>query len=279
MSLKNILNYNLIKTEDFTLTIYHLVIVLLVLLVTKLIIMGIKRVLIMQSKRKNIDIGKSYAFIQLIKYFLWILAIIIAFDTIGLKITILLAGSAALLVGLGLGLQQIFQDFVAGISILFEGTLKVDDVVEIEGEIVGKVTEIGLRTSKIETRDNIIMIVPNSRFINDNVINWSHSQRKTRFNVSVGVAYGSDVDKVRNILVNCAEKHPDVVKSPKPFVKFTDFGESSLDFQLLFWTSKTFEVEKIKSDLRFMIDAGFRENGVTIPFPQRDVHIIPPVEK
>ncbi|NBC83191.1 MAG: mechanosensitive ion channel [Bacteroidetes bacterium] len=276
--LKELLNIALINTENFTLTVYHLFIVALILIATQIIILGIKRVMILQSKRKGVDFGKSHAVYQLIKYLLWVLAIIISMDTIGLKITILLAGSAALLVGLGLGLQEIFQDFVAGISILFEGTLKVNDIVEIEGGIVGKVKEIGFRTSKIETRDNIIMIVPNARFINDNVINWSHSNQTTRFYVQVGVAYGSDIQKVERILIECAIEHEDILSEPAPFVKFVDFGNSSLDFQLLFWTGKTFVVEKIKSDLRFMIDRKFRENNVTIPFPQRDVHIIPPKE-
>lgn len=278
MELKEIFNFELITTKDFTLTVYHLFIVTLILLATRLLLFSIQNIMARQAQKKDIEFGKSQALYQLIKYFLWILAILIAVDTMGFKITILLASSAALLVGLGLGLQQIFQDFIAGITILFEGTLKVHDVVEIEGGIVGKVKEIGLRTSKIETRDNIVMIVPNSRFVNENVINWSHSQKHTRFHVEVGVAYGSDVQKVKKILIECGIEHVDILSKPEPFVKFNDFGNSSLDFQLLFWTYKTFEVEKIKSDLRFMIDQKFRENNIRIPFPQRDVHIIPPDE-
>jgi small-conductance mechanosensitive channel len=179
-----------------------------------------------------------------------------------------------LLVGLGLGLQQIFQDFISGITLIIEGTLKVGDIVEMIDEEVGRVKEISMRTSKIETRDNIILIVPNSKLINDVVINWSHIEKKTRFNVDVGVAYGSDVNLVKEILLACAGNHNQIFSSPEPRVRFTDFGNSSLDFQLLFYTNETFRVEDIKSDLRFQIDEAFRKNKVRIPFPQRDVHLI-----
>jgi small-conductance mechanosensitive channel len=185
----------------------------------------------------------------------------------------LIAGSAALLVGIGLGIQQIFNDIASGLFILFERNLKVNDVVQIEENIIGRVLSIGLRTSKLETRDNIIMIIPNSKFISDNVINWSHIEVKTRFKVEIGVAYGSDVELVKNVLLECAKQHKDITNKPQPFVRFNDFGDSSLDFQLFFWTRKAFRVENIKSDLRFQIDIEFRKNDIIIPFPQTDVHL------
>jgi small-conductance mechanosensitive channel len=195
-------------------------------------------------------------------------------DTVGIKITFLLASSAALLVGLGLGLQQLFQDFVSGITLLIEGTVKVGDIVETANGEVGQVDEINLRTSKLRTRDNIILIVPNSALIISPVINWSHIEQTTRFSVKVGVAYGSDVEKVTELLLMCTNEHKKIVKKPAPHVFFKDFGNSSLDFELLFYTNETFRVERIKSELRYAIDKAFRENNITIPFPQRDVHII-----
>lgn len=274
MTLKEFLNYSLLETKDFSVTVYEILAVVFILLVSTVIIRILKKIFRKREKNKLLDRGKGYAIFQILKYIIWVTAILASLETIGLKITLFLAGSAALLVGLGLGLQQIFQDIMSGVAILFEGTLKVDDVVEIEGGIVGKVLEIGLRTSKIETRDNIIMIIPNSKFVTDNVINWSHMEMKTRFCVDVGVAYGSDVDKVTRLLFECGNGHERVSSSPKPFVRFKNFGESSLDFQLFFWTDHTFEVENIKSDLRYRIDKAFRSNNVQIPFPQRDVHII-----
>ena len=165
---------------------------------------------------------------------------------------------------------------MSGVAILFEGTLKVGDIVEIRDEIIGKVIEVGLRTTKIDTRDNIVMIIPNSKFVTDIVINWSHMEKKTRFRVEVGVAYGSDVEKVTKILLQYADNHSNISTSPKPFVRFKNFGESSLEFQLLFWTTDTFSVENIKSQIRYKINAAFKVQGVQIPFPQRDIHIKSP---
>ena len=275
MKFKEILEYSLVNTENFNITVYNFVATIFILLITRVLIGVIHKVF---KKRiytnNNIEFGKSHSIYQLIKYFLWVIAIVLSLETIGIKITFLLAGSAALMVGLGLGLQQVFKDIVSGLFLLFEGNLKLNDVVELDEGEIGKVKQINFRTTKIETRDNIILVVPNSKFIDGNVINWSHIQKRTRFYVKVGVAYGSDVELVKNVLMECAGKHKDISKTPKPFVRFSDFGSSSLDFQIYFWTDRSFEVENIKSDLRFEIDQRFRENKIQIPFPQRDVHII-----
>ena len=273
MTLKEFLNRIIVQTKDFDVTVYEVLTVLLILLFTYVFIRILRRIIQRREKSKLFDPGRSHAILQIIKYILWITAILISLQTFGIKLTLLLAGSAAILVGLGLGLQQIFQDIMSGIAILFEGTLKVGDIVEIQDDIVGRVVEIGLRTSKIETRDNIIMIVPNSKFFTDIVINWSHMEKRTRFHINVGVAYGSDVEKVTRILLECAERHKKISHTTKPFVRFKDFGDSSLDFQLFFWTTETFQVESIKSEIRYEINASFKQQGVQIPFPQRDIHI------
>ena len=178
-----------------------------------------------------------------------------------------------MLVGLGFGLQQIFNDFVSGLILLFEGTIKVGEVVEVEG-IVGRVIRIGLRTSELETRDNIMMLIPNSMFTSEKVINWSHNLQFTRFRVKIGVAYGSDTKLVKNVLLACADEHTFITKKPQPRVRFREFGDSSLNFELLFFSDNMFRIESVKSDIRFMIDQKFRANDIQIPFPQRDLHII-----
>ncbi len=274
MTLKEFFSYTLVETKEYDIVVYEILAILLVLLIASIIIRVLKRIFRNQENNKVFDSGRSHAILQIIRYVLWITAIFISFEIINIKLTLLLAGSAALLVGLGLGLQQIFQDIMSGIAILFEGTLKIGDVVEIQDDLVGVVKEIGLRTSKIETRDSIIMIIPNSKFVSENVINWSHMDKKTRFKVEVGVAYGSDIQKVKRTLLECANSHEKVSSFPDSFVRFKDFGDSSLQFQLLFWTTHIFNVEDIKSDLRYSINAAFLENGIHIPFPQRDVHII-----
>ncbi len=224
-------------------------------------------------QKKGIDTGKGHTIFQILKYFIWVLTIVIILSSFGLSVTVLLAGSAALFVGLGFGLQSLFNDFVSGLIILFEGSIRVNDVVELENGIIGKVKEIGLRTSKVLTRDNIINIIPNNNFVGKNVINWTYSEQRTRFKVDVGVAYGSDVRLVEKILIDCAKQHEKIHTFPPPFVYFTDFGDSSLNFSLFFWMDDAFWVEKIRSDLRFEINDKFKEFNIEIPFPQRDLHI------
>lgn len=217
------------------------------------------------------DKGTIYSVFQIARYVLWIFAITLILESIGLSINFLIASSAALLVGVGLGLQNIFKDIISGVMLLFDRAVEVGNVIELDG-VVGRVLQIGLRTSKIQTREHIVLIIPNSKFIEEYVINWSAMDEHTRFSVQVGVAYGSDVKLVRKVLLDVANKEERIVQEPKPFVRFTNFGESSLDFEVFFWTSHNFIVENIKSDLRFVIDAAFRQNNITIPFPQRDVH-------
>jgi len=271
-----LLNYKIIETENFTFSLGTISLIVLIYIVTKVLLFGLKRFLNRIFEKRGIDRGRRFAMIKLIQYFVWTFALIFMLQSVGFQITILLAGSAALLVGLGLGLQQIFQDLVSGIFILIEGTIQRDDVIEIDG-LIGKIITINLRTSTVLTRDGIMLIVPNHKFIVDNIINWSHMATPTRFKVSVGVAYGSDVKLVSDILMECTLQHEKVLKSKEdnkyPFVRFVDFGDSALLFDVFFWSSDIFPVENTKSDIRYLIDKRFREAGVTIPFPQRDLHI------
>lgn len=273
MDIGKLLDITLVNTSNFTLTVYTLIIAILIVISTMIILKLIKRIIRRYILKDSIDQGTYWSIYLIIRYFVWVIVAILIMDTVGVKISVLLASIAALLVGVGLGIQQLFGDIASGIVMLIERNLKIQDVIQLEDGIVGKVTEIGLRTTKIITRDDIIMIVPNSKFVNDRIINWSHIDFKTRFHVNVGVAYGSDVQLVKKCLLECASEIKHVAEKPEPFVRFNDFGESSLDFQLYFWVMESFRVENLKSDLRFLIDQKFRENGVTIPFPQRDLHI------
>ena len=188
------------------------------------------------------------------------------------KPSVLIAGSAALLVGVGLGLQQTFNDIVSGMILLSERSIKIDDILEIDGDIV-KIQNIGLRTSKGLNRDQISIIIPNSLITTNKVINWSHQSKKTRFKIDVGVAYGSDVDLVVNVLKESALEHKQITNRELVEVFFLDFGESSLQFRLLFYSENVFRIERIKSDVRKIINRKFKENNINIPFPQRDLHI------
>lgn len=274
MTFKEIIDYKILQTENITLSVYQIMVFVIIILATWLILKLIKKFINRQLKKTGSGGGSRYAIFQILKYFIWVIVFGIALETVGIHYNLLIASSAALLVGIGFGLQQIFNDYISGIIILFEGNLKVNDVVQMEDGTIGMVKEIHLRTSEIETRDDYTIIVPNHKLISDNIINWSHMESRTRFHVKLGVAYGSNTELVEDVLLDCAHNHPDISTNPKPFVRFVDFGDSSLDFQLFFWTLKTFRVENIKSTLRFKIDKEFEKNNIRIPFPQRDVHIL-----
>ncbi|RDK84764.1 mechanosensitive ion channel family protein [Marinirhabdus gelatinilytica] len=214
-------------------------------------------------------------FISVFKFIKYIVYVIVVFATLslaGFNVTPFLAASAALLVGLGLALQELFQDVIGGIFIIVDKSLLVGDIIEVEGK-VGRVIDIKLRTTRAITRDDKIIIIPNHKFISDLVFNYTQNHRSTREFVRVGVAYGSETAKVKELLLRSVEKQSGVLKSPKPFVLFEDFGDSALVFSVHFFINDSFVDPKIKSEIRFTIDRLFRENNVTIPFPQRDVHL------
>ena len=244
---------------------------ILVLILARVLVFLINQVILRRYfGRKKIDIGRQFTITRLIMYVLYTLGILLALETVGVKISVLWAGSAALLVGIGLGLQQTFNDLVSGLIILGEGTVEVGDIVVVDG-LVGKVQKIGLRTSMVETRDEFSIIIPNSKLVVDNVTNWSHNETPTRFQVDIGVAYASDPRTVENILLETASEHPQVLPDPFPKVEFQDFGDSSLNFRLHFWSYEFFRSEFVKSDIRFAIMEKFAANDIEIPFPQRDI--------
>ncbi|MEZ5032672.1 MAG: mechanosensitive ion channel [Saprospiraceae bacterium] len=271
-TLKQILEFELIHIGSYSVHVYSLVAVLAIIVGTNLLLRVIHMTLKRRSRRDDVDTGTTYAIYQIIRYVLWIIAIGLMLESFGIKLTLLLAGSAALLVGIGLGLQQTFNDIVSGIILLTEQSIKINDVLEIDGDVV-MIQSIGLRTSKGLNRDDISIIIPNSLITTSKVINWSHQSDKTRFRIDVGVAYGSDVDKVIGILEESAREHPDVSGHQLIEGRLVNFGNSSLDFQLLFFSKNIFRINKVKSDIRRIINRKFQENGVVIPFPQMDVHI------
>jgi len=271
-ALKTILEFQIFQFAGHSLTVFELVNVFIIFIITRFFLWLIKKALNRKGKFNQLDQGSLFALFQLIKYIVWIIALALMFEAIGIEVTLLLAGSAALLVGVGLGLQQTFNDVLSGIILLFEQSVKVGDILDIDGDVV-KIQEIGLRASKGLTRTDISIMIPNSMITNSKVVNWSHQTKKTIFTIDVGVAYGSDVDLVVKILEESAAAHPDVLKKGVIQARFTNFGNSSLDFQVLFCSVKIFLIEKIKSDIRITINKKFIENNVTIPFPQMDVHI------
>lgn len=275
--IEHILDFVFIESKYVTLSLIDVLNIVLIFFVSRLITYLIKRVLDRRVKSDNIEEGKAYAIRQIASYFIYTIAIILALDSLGVKVTLLLAGSTALFVGLGLGLQDVLKDLASGIIILTERSVTAQDIVEID-DTVGYVLEVGLRTTKIRTRDDIEIIIPNQRLTSNHIVNWSRSNKKTRFHINVGVAYGSDTKLVKDVLTKVAKGHKEISTNPEPYVFFDSFGSSSLDFKIFFFSNNLFRIERVKSDLRFEIDQAFRENNITIAFPQMDVWFKKPIE-
>ncbi|MGB4845355.1 MAG: mechanosensitive ion channel domain-containing protein [Ferruginibacter sp.] len=275
--MKEFLEYKIFELGKFVLTPGKIGALLFTIIITWFFLTMFKRYLIHKKYVSQGEKGRRLSLYQLVRYFTWVLVISIGITIMGFDVTILVAGSAALLVGIGFGLQNIFSDLISGLFMLFERKVKVGDVMEVDN-IVGRVVAINLRTSELLTRDGYNIIVPNHKFITENVVNWSHNSFDRRFEIQVGVSYSSDVDLVTRILMDCAMSQKELIKEKehKPSIRFQDFGDSSLVFLLMFWTSDIFPVEQIKSEMRYKIFKAFKENNVVIPFPQRDVHIFNP---
>ena len=271
-ALQDFLGQVIFTMGDYSLKVITIVKILSIIIITKLLLWIIKKLLFKRSVVDEHERGNIQAIYQIILYIVWIFTFGLILETIGIKVTLLLAGSAALLVGVGLGLQQTFNDIISGIILLTERSIKIGDVLEIDDNVV-KIQTIGVRTSKGLNTDDISIIIPNSLITASKVINWSHQNDKTRFRIDVGVAYGSDVNKVIHILEESAFEHPDVYDRELTEGRLMGFGSSSLDFQLLFFSKNTFRIGSVKSDIRRIIVQKFNENDIIIAFPQLDVHL------
>ncbi len=270
--LNKILEFELLSIGEYSLRISTLFIAFLIIVITKVILWLIKKAIFRNRNLEKFNEGNTYSLYQIIKYIVWVIAIGFVLETFGVKVTLLIAGSAALLVGLGLGLQQTFNDVISGVILLSERSIKIGDVLEIDGDIV-KMQEIGLRTSTGLNTDDISIIIPNSLITTNKVINWSHQTNLNRFRIDVRVTYGSDVEVVIKTLEESAREHPEVDDKKVIEARLVNFGSSSLEFQVLFYSSTIFGSDRMKSDIRRIVNRKFIQNKITIPFPQMDVHI------
>jgi small-conductance mechanosensitive channel len=223
--------------------------------------------------QSGLDRSLQYAIAQIVGYVVLIIGVVIVLDNAGIHLGALTVFAGAVGVGLGFGLKNIASNFISGLLILAERPIAIGDRIEVAG-ITGQVQQIRARSTVILTNDNIAMIVPNEKFIDSPVTNWTYSDRRVRFRISVGVAYGSDMTKVRESLLAVARENPHTLKEPEPNVFLEQFGENSIDFKLVVWSSEmSARPSRYRSDLNFAIAEKFREVGIEFPFPQRDVHI------
>jgi small-conductance mechanosensitive channel len=267
--MNEIIDYTLFKEGNLDIKVISIIKSILFIIAVLFVLKLIRKTI---YKIDKIDSSKKYSIYNLVRYFVIFISILTGLQLFGFNLSVLVAGSAALLVGLGLGLQNLFSDFISGIILLLDSSVKVHDVIELNG-MVCTVQEINLRTSIVLTRDDKYIILPNTDLTRNQLINWTHSERASRFEVTVGVDYSSDVHQVMAILKEAVDSQPAVLKVPGAFIRFTDFGDSSLNFSIIFWSEELFRVENIKSDIRIKIFELFKENSITIPFPQRVVHL------
>ena len=229
----------------------------------------IRRFLSRTKLQPSLQFGLS----RIIGYTLIAVGFYVAFQLVGVDLSSLAIIAASLGVGVGFGLQNIINNFVSGIIILAERPISIGDRIEVAG-VAGRVTKIQLRSTTVVTNDNITMIVPNADFISNTVTNWSHGDPKVRIRVPVGVAYGSDLKLLQQLLLEAAAEHPKALRDPTSVVLFTEFGDSSLNFELGVWTQEmTATPIHFTSEMNFIIEQKLRENGIEIPFPQRDLHV------
>jgi len=272
--IEKVLFYPLLSLSGTKLTLASIGLGIFIFLAARVIGRLVGRAIREGLQRRGQPEGVAAAVSQITQYVLVFVGFAVAINTVGVDITALLAGSAVLLVGVGLGLQNITSNFVSGIIVLLERPVKTGDMVQLD-DVYGTVTEIGLRSTRVVTREEVTLIIPNNEIISAKVTNLSVPTTKLRLRVSVGVAYESDMQAVRQALLEVAAAEPEVLKEPAPEVRLDGFGDSSIDCSLLCWIENPLADDEVGSNLRFAIVEAFRAHGVTIPFPQRDLHIIP----
>ncbi|WP_299065151.1 mechanosensitive ion channel domain-containing protein [uncultured Polaribacter sp.] len=266
----SILDYTFKFSDEISITVKGLIFVAVALLVTAFILKLVRRFI--TRKMPENDKVKFVSVFSYIRWLVFLVIFLIAMDASGVNVTAVFAASAVLLIGVGLALQTLFQDIISGIFILVDKSVHVGDIIELEGK-VGRVLDIRLRTTRAVTIDNKVLVIPNHLYLTNILFNWTENGTETRESVAVGVAYGSDVELVKKVLLETAKKNEKILKIPEPKVLFTDFADSSLNFKLVFSLNNSFETRFVQSDLRFGIDKAFREHNISIPFPQRDVHL------
>lgn len=223
--------------------------------------------------RTGMDVGARHAVATITRYVVLLLGLLIILQTAGINLTTLNVLAGAVGIGVGFGLQNVVGNFISGLIIMFERPIKIGDRIVVDN-IEGDVVEIGARGTVVLTNDNINIIVPNSKFITENVVNWKYNDARVRLKIPVGVAYGSDLRKVEKLLLDVAGAEPDVIADPAPVVRFMAFGDSALNLELRVWTtSGATRKGRLVSKLNFAIYDIFQSNGIQIPFPQRDLHI------
>lgn len=280
VTFREFLDYHFIDTSKIKVSFENVIFVVLIVFGARVTLNIVRLFIQRRFKRSKIaEIGTEYIYTQVAKYIINVLAFFCILAALDVDAKLFLGGSAALLVGLGLGLQDVFKDMFSGFVLLFEGSIRVGDVVEINDgksseSMVAKIIRINVRTTQIETRDGNVLIVPNTKLTQEYIENWSHGSTLSRFRLPVTVAYGSDTQLVSEILKQAVLSHPKVHKTKGVDVRLNDFGENGLQMEVMFWADQSWDINVYKSEIRFEIDRLFRHYKIKIPYPQRDMRVI-----
>ncbi len=265
----------LYKSGDYVVQLNQLVIAALIAICGVIVARAVSHTISGRIRRlSHVDASLVHLIEKFSFYLMTVLVVLIALPVAGIPITVFTVIGGALAIGVGFGAQNLFNNLISGIFIVAERSIRVGDIVELDGQDV-RIEELGNRCVRVRRSDGVDMLVPNSFFLEQTVTNWTLFDSNVRGKVNVGVAYGSDTVLVKNLLLKLALEHPEVHKEPLPIVLFTEFGDNALGFELLYWTSvnRPMDLRRVESDLRYAIDAAFRSNNISISFPQRDVHL------
>jgi small-conductance mechanosensitive channel len=270
----NIMEYP-IEIGSFSMTLSNIALFFIIIWVSMILARFIQTILRDEVLvRAKFDRGLPATISMLVRYSIITIGFFIALSAMGFEFSQLTVILGALSVGIGFGLQNIFNNLVSGLILIFERPIHIDDTIEVNN-MVGQVRSIGIRTSNVRTLDGAEVIIPNGLLISNEVINWTLSDKKRRIEVNIGVAYGSDVKKVTKLLYEVVKRHEEAIDFPPPLILFDEFADSSLNFRILFWTDNYGEWLRIRSDILFAVNDILEKENIVIPFPQRDVHMYP----
>lgn len=276
-TVSRILSFRLFELKQTPVTVLSVVMFVLMIAVFFIGSKLLNRIILRRVLSRFIaDKGIQFTLMRIVHYLIMITGVVVAFQFVGIDLAGLTVIFGLLSVGIGFGLQNITSNFISGLILLFERPIKVGDRVTV-GDIEGDVTSINMRSTTVQSLDNISIIVPNSEFISSTVTNWSYGDPKIRLRIEVGVSYGSDLDTVIKALTEVAREHSDVLKNPEPIVLLSSFGDSSWDMVLIVWLGTPKRYYLARSEINCAIVKKFRDYGVEIPFPQRDLHVRSPL--
>lgn len=283
ITFEDFIKYDLIDYEYFSLSLYSVLLIVGIFIFAQIAV-GVFRVYLSRKNtiKQQRDLGLEFVYVQFFKYVVYCLSVGISIKILGIDLSLILTGSLGLLVGLGLGLQDVFKDTIAGIVLLVEGNIKIGDIVEVNAEkssnsnkpasnFIARIVKIGVRTTQIQTREGNIQIIPNSQLSQNKVENWSHSSQRSMYTIHVLIEYGSRVELASELMVQAAKSHKMVDVKESPFVRLANFSENGIDLELVFWAKNSWEILNYKSEIRFAIDRLFRENKVHFAFPTRTI--------